>query len=65
MASNDGKRLYEYHVLDRSGENTVTVVEPTTVLASSESVARNLAVRAVPEAAAEHLEKLEIVVRAL
>lgn len=59
------KNLYEYVVLlrEKKDEGDVIVAGPEKVLATSEEVVRNIAIRAVPDEHAENLERVEVQVR--
>lgn len=62
----DTMRLFEfaaYFIPTEKGEKAAIVVPPTTVLAKTEDQAKVLAGRAIPEAYADQLDKVTIVVR--
>lgn len=61
--ANPSKHLYEYAVLHRDKDDTTVVVEPATLLAVSAEVARNKAIRAVPEQYEDKLDELQVIVR--
>ncbi len=59
----DHMKLFEYAAFYVGADKSVIVVEPKTVLAKTEDVAKSLAARAIPEEYADRLDKVTVVVR--